>query len=116
MLDLQAGVRLDECEALADARVHEELERAHALVTDLLRHLQRRRDQLLPGRVRQRRTGRDLDDLLMTPLQAALALPQVSRAAAVTDHLNFDMPRAREELFDIDIAAAERGRRLGLAS
>ena len=116
VLDLQAGIRFDEREPLAGARVHQELEGARVLVTDLLRHLQSRLDQLLPRRVRERRTRRDLDDLLMTPLQAALALPQVGHRAAVADDLDLDVPRAREEFFDVDIAAAERGRRLGLAA
>src|SRR5918995_1548388 len=39
----------------------------------------------------------------------------MSHGAAVTYDLDLDVPRAGEELFDIDIATAERGRRLGLA-
>ena len=77
VLDLQPGIRFDECETLAAARIHQELERARVLVTDLLRHLQSRLDQLVPRRVRERRTRRDLDDLLMTSLQGAFAVPQM---------------------------------------
>ncbi len=75
VLHLQPGIRFDECETLAAASVHQELERAGILVTDLLRHLQSRLDQLAPRRVRERRARRDLDDLLMTSLQGALAVP-----------------------------------------
>ena len=51
----------------------------------------------------------DLDDLLKSPLDAALALAQMRDVAGqVAQDLHFDMPGAGDEFFHIDIAAAER--------
>ena len=54
-----------------------------------------------------------LPDLLMAPLQRAIALAQMHGAAlAVAQHLDLDVARLLEILLDIDIAIAEG--RLGL--
>src|SRR4029453_17560594 len=57
---------------------------------------------------------RDLDHLLPLALQAAFAVPQMADAGAVADDLHLDVPGARQELFDVEVAVAER--RLGLRS
>ena len=120
MLDLQARIRLDEREgrlALAASRIDEELEGAEAVVADFLRELHRRCGQAIAHLRRQRRARRDFDDLLVAPLDAAFALPQMAhRASAVADDLHLDVTRAWHQLLDIDVAVAERRARLGLAA
>ena len=62
-------------------------------------------------------TRRDLDELLIAPLDGAFALPQMAHAAgAVADDLHLDMARARHQLLDVNVAVAEGAARLGLAS
>src|SRR5207245_8667791 len=69
----------------------------------------------------QYRTGRDarrarfLDDFLMAALHRAIALEQVDRVLVlVGKHLDLDMARIGEKLFEVDGRVAERGLRLGL--
>ena len=57
---------------------------------------------------RQAGTRRDLDQLLVAPLDGAFALAQVTHAArAVADDLDLDMARARDQLLDEKVAVAE---------
>ena len=59
--------------------------------------------------------GGDLDDLLMTPLDGAIALEEVDEsAAAVAEELDLDVSGATDEFFEEDIGDAEGG--AGLAS
>ena len=79
VLDLEARVRLDESELGVVAPrigVDQELERAEAVVADRLGHLHGRGGE--PGRAaRSAETGagRDLDELLIAPLDACIRAP-----------------------------------------
>src|ERR1700731_3964844 len=54
--------------------------------------------------------GAFLPDLLMAPLQRAIALPEVDgAAAAVAEHLDFDVARLLQVFFEVDRGVAERG-------
>src|SRR6185437_11217057 len=55
------------------------------------------------------RRRRDLDDLLVTALQGAVALPDMTRRAAVAGDLDLDMTRIRHQSLGIDRAIAEGG-------
>src|SRR5439155_4003814 len=94
MLDLQAGIHLDEVEL---AVLEQELHRAGAAILELAH---RRRGELadtvaLLGIESGR--GRFLEYLLVTALQRAVALAEMhARAAAVTQHLDLDMARPAE--------------------
>src|SRR5207247_5072334 len=106
VLDLQAGVHLEEVEA--PALVEQELDRAGARVADGTRGGEGRRCQLRAQSGRDRRAGRLLEDLLVTALDRALALPQVEEGAVtVPEHLHLDVARALEELLQVDTAVGE---------
>ena len=113
VLHLEPGVRFDEHEPIFDRRVHQELERPETLVRDSFGHPHRRRADGVAQLPTQTRTGRDLDELLMPSLDAALAFTQLAdRAASITDHLHLDVPRSRDQLLHIDGPVAKRCLRL----
>src|SRR5262249_28917355 len=120
VLDLQPRIRLDEYERLrpgAAGDVDQELEGAEVRVADAFGKTYRGRDDLLPQAIIHCRRRRDLDDFLEAALHAALALAKLSDAALqIANDLHLDVTRARNEFFDIEIAAAERRLRLGLAA
>ena len=61
--------------------------------------------------------GGNLDDFLEAALDAAFALAQMrDRAVTVAENLHLDVPRALNELLDIQLVAAERGFGFGLAA
>ena len=116
VLHLQPGVGFDKGEA-AFVRVHQKLEGAQAAVADFRRQPQGGVEQLLAGVLGERRAGRHLHQLLVAPLQAALALPQVDRrVAAVAEHLHFDMPGPVDKAFHIDGVVTEGGAGFRLAA
>src|SRR5262249_1140531 len=66
---------------------------------------------------RESRARSDLNQLLMSSLDAALALAEVThRAGPITKNLHFDVPGAREQLLDIHIPVAEGLQRLRLTA
>ena len=90
---------------------------AQAGVGDGRRHAHGGAGHGLPLRRSQRGAGRQLDQLLVAALHAALALAEVADGArAVTDHLHLNVPGARDELLDVDGARAEGRVGLGLAA
>src|SRR6266700_612589 len=111
VLDLQAGVHLEEKEALVLAC--DELDGAGGIIV----HGFRQRDRLLaylPARdlVEQRRR-RLLDHLLIAALDRAFALAEIDDVAVlVAEHLDLDMARIDDEFLDED-AVVTKGR-LGL--
>ncbi|CFK91655.1 Uncharacterised protein [Burkholderia pseudomallei] len=113
MLDLDARVHLDEVE-LAARVVEQILERARAAIAHLPRETRRRCAQRIAQRGRERRRRRFLENLLAPPLQRAFAFEQMNNVLAVAQDLHFDVPRARDEAFEIDAAVAERGLCLAL--
>src|SRR4051794_9038079 len=100
MLDLDAGVHLDEVELTvlvqeldgANAKIFQFPHRDCAALADLLAH-----------GCRKDRRGAFLPDLLMSPLQRAITLAQVNcAAAAVAEDLDLDVARFLEIFFEID--------------
>ena len=112
MLDLQAGVHLDEIEACC---IGDELDRAGADIADGLRRGARGRRHLGAALRRDGDRGRLLDHLLMAALQRAFALEQRHHVAmAVAEHLHLDVARPRDVFLDQHPIVAERGLRLAL--
>ena len=113
VLDLQAGVHLHEEELVGPVGGDDELDGARAGVVDAARGVARRRADAGPGRRVQQRRRRLLDDLLVAPLQAALALAEVDDVAvAVGEHLHLDVPGVQHESLEEQGVVAERRRRL----
>ena len=112
MLDLDAGVHLDEIETLGFV-VIEIFDRAGAAITDRTGQRDRAVAQFAPCLRRECRRRRLLPHLLPAPLQRAFALEAVHRLAAVAEDLHLDMARAGNHLFQVKIAVAEGGERLG---
>ncbi len=107
MLDLHARVYLDEIE-LALVHIHQEFDRARAFVVDVRAQLLAEVADLLALRFRQIGGGGALDDLLVAPLDRAVALPQVIDVALlVAEDLHLDVPRAQDHLLEIALAVAE---------
>ena len=114
VLDLDAAVDLDEVEVAR--AVDEELERPDVLVAGR----DDRRDgplgEVRPGRGRERRRRRLLEDLLVAPLDRAVALAEVDAVAvAVDDDLDLDVAVLVEPLLEVERVVAEGGLRLGAA-
>ena len=113
VLDLHARIHFDEIE-LAGVGVLQELHRAGVQVLHGAADLQRLLAQLAPLLFVEERRRRTLDHFLIAPLHGAVALEQVDEVAVrVAEQLHFDVPRAHDELFEIDLVVAER--RLGFA-
>src|ERR1700751_337565 len=101
MLDLQPRIHLEEIEAAL--WVHEELERARIDVSDCARASDRGVRQPALGLRLEVRGRRLLQELLMTPLDRALALVQVDDAALrVAEDLDLDVARRLEIALDVD--------------
>jgi hypothetical protein len=84
VLDLQPGIGLQEREVgvvVHVLRVEQELEGADVVVAQGLREPDRRIADARPQRRGQARAGCDLDQLLATPLETALALSEVAHGA-----------------------------------
>src|SRR5262249_35807187 len=107
--DLDAGVHLDEIEL---AVLVQELDGTDAEIFHLLHRLGDRRADLLAGGGIERGRGAFLPDLLVAPLQRAVALAEMKGAAtAVTKHLDLDMARPGQIFLEIDGGVAESGLR-----
>ena len=99
MLDLQAGVHLEEVEV--PVLVDDELDRTGAVVLNRPGQRDRLLTHRLAGLGVQERRRRLLDDLLVTALNGALALVEVDDVAVlVPEHLDLDMAGLGHELFD----------------
>ena len=112
MLDLEPRIQLDEVER--PLRPEQELERAGVAVVDRARGLLGRVLHLLAGLVVERGRRRLLDQLLVPPLDRALALAERQHSALpVGQHLDLDVPRRDDRLLEVEPGLAERGLRLG---
>ncbi len=120
MLDLEAGVGLDEGElgvVVPRVGVEQELEGAEAVVADRLGHLHGRRGEPGAQALGQAGAGRDFDQLLIAPLDGAFALPQMADAAgAVAGYLDLEVARTRHQPLHVHVGVAEGRSRFGLAS
>ena len=111
MLDLEAGVHLEEVEAAVG--VEQELDGAGADVAHRRRRLHRRRSHGATQLGREHRRGRFLDHLLVAALERALALAERDHVAVlVAEHLDLDVARPHQELLDVHRVVAEARQRL----
>ena len=115
MLDLHAGVHLDEVE-LACVHIHQEFDGAGAFVIDLFGDLLAEATYTLALGAREVRGRGAFHDLLVPTLDRAIALPKVIDVAlAVAEDLNLDVAGALYHLFQIALTIAESGFRLATA-
>ena len=111
MFHLQAGVHLDEVELTVLVK---EFQRTSRAVAELPGRGDRDLSDTLPLRGVQRRRGRFLDDLLVPPLNRAVAFAEMDDTAlAVGQELNLDVARLGQILLQIDLVVAEGGLGLG---
>ncbi len=120
MLDLQARIGLDESEIGIVGRVpriDEKFERAEIVVVRSARERHRRARDFFAQARRERRARRDLDQLLVAPLDRAFALAEIDEPAMpIAENLDFDMPRALDQPLGIERSVAESARRFGSAA
>ena len=114
VLHLEPGVGLEERDPTVG--VDEQLDRAGVLVAHGATECDRGIEEALPRGGAQVRGGRDLDQLLVAALQAALPLPQVGDLRPVAEDLHLHVPGTGEELLHVDVAPTEGGGRLGPAA
>src|SRR5579863_1449505 len=111
MLHLDAGVHLDEVELPV---LEQELERAGAAVADRAARLDATVAHELALPRGDAGGGRLFDDFLVAALHGAVALAEVNDVAvAVSQHLEFDVPRALQEFLHVHLVVAEGRVRLG---
>ena len=109
MLDLEAGVHLEEVEGAV--LPGDELDRAGGIVVHRLGERDRLLAHLAPRRLVEQRRRRFLDDLLVAALDRAFALAEIDDVAVlVAEHLDLDMARIDDEFLDEDAVVAEGGR------
>ena len=112
MLDLQARVHLEEVERAV--LVEQELDRAGVGVAHRLRDRRRGRRHAPPQLRRDRERRALFDDLLVAPLDRALALDERQHGAVmIAEQLHFDVARRHDAALEIDRAVAECRLRLG---
>jgi hypothetical protein len=112
VLDLDARVHLDEVEG---AVLVQKLHRAGARIAEFLHGGRDGRADALALLGVERRGGAFLPHLLMAALERAVALAEMDGVAlAVAHHLDLDMARLRQVLFEIDRVVAEGRLGLGL--
>ncbi len=113
MFDLNARIDLDE-EERTGVDVHQELDRACAFIADMGADAFAKVADVAALGVGQIGRGGAFDDLLVAPLDGAVAFIEViDRAVLVAEDLHLDMACAQDHLFKIALAVAEGG--LGLA-
>ena len=114
MLDLDPAVDLDEVELAGG--IDEELERAEVLVTGSDGRSQRPLAQVGACRGAQRGRRALLEDLLVAPLDRAVALAEVHAVTEPVDgDLDLDVAVLLDPLLEVERLVVERGARLGAA-
>src|SRR5262249_41164506 len=107
MLDLDARVHLEKVEPIG-GRVEQELHGPGVIVADRARERRRRLEQGLASLVAKRGRGCFLEDLLMPPLERAVALEEMDESAvAITEHLDLDVARVLDEALEEQSSVAE---------
>src|SRR5262249_52024677 len=113
MLDLDACVHLHEIESLSF--INEEFERAHIRVPYFFHRADNAVAQLGTQFRSHDHRWRLFDELLMTPLDGALAFAEMDHVSVLVRHdLDFDMTGFLDEFFDIAMRYAECICRFGL--
>src|SRR5205823_11569819 len=107
MLDLNARIHLHEIETTARA-VDDALDGAGILVAGVPAQPHRRVAERGAQRLVDDWGRTFLDELLIAPLDRAIALAQVQHRFAIGEDLHFDVPHVGEIFFDVDRAVAER--------
>ncbi len=111
MFDLKPRIRLNEHEALRRIarRVEEEFECAEVPVANLPGEPDCRLSDRFPQLTGEARGRRNLDELLESALDAALAFAKVDDVPiVVTQNLHLDVPGMGNELLDVEGIIAER--------
>ena len=112
MLDLQAGVHLEEVEGAVGAQ--QELDRAGAAIADRLGRGDRGRAHACAQVGVDGGRGRFLDHLLVAALHRAVALAEMDDVAVVVgEDLDLDVARIDHRLFEDQLARAEGALGLG---
>src|SRR5205085_3151685 len=102
-------------EVQAPLLIHEELDRAGIPISNGRQRLAENLPDLRPHLRRDLRRRRLLQQLLMPPLDRALALAQAHHLAVlVGQYLELNVPGMLDILLHVEIAIAERPRRFGL--
>ena len=116
MLHLHPGVGFHK-EVAAGVRLHQKFEGANTQIVHLGGQSQSTVDNAIPqGRIQPRCRGK-LHQLLVTALQGTVALPQMAhRAAAIAQHLHFNMPGGGHQLLHIHRVVAKGRFRLRLTT
>src|SRR4051794_7308711 len=113
VFDLQSGVGLNEVEVALRreglAGVHQELERANVVVADGGGQRHGGGADAVPKLCGEAGRGRNLDDLLVSALEAAVPLAEVNDTLAVAHDLHLDVPRALQPFLHVEGAVAEGG-------
>src|ERR1700686_949750 len=113
MLHLDARVHLDEVKP--PLLVHEKFDGAGIVIADLTERLAEDFSDFLSKLGSYSHRWRLLQQLLVAPLNRALAFSQTDNVAMlVAQHLEFDVARVLDILLEIKVAVAERGRGLRL--
>ncbi len=113
MFDLQPRVHLHEERLVRAIARDDELDGSGVDVTACPRRGDRLSSDCISLLLGQEGRGRLFDDLLVTPLQAALSLAEVHDVVvSVGEHLDLDVPRTLDEPFDQQRAVAECTERL----
>src|SRR5262249_4926015 len=116
----QPRIGLDESKTVVVAAgfvINKEFEGAEIVVLRGGGKLLGRLDDAGAQRLAERRAWRDLDEFLVAALNGAFALPEMAdRTVAIPDDLDLDVAGPADQPLNIDVAAAERRRRLGLAA
>ena len=109
VLDLDARIDLDEIEG-AGIGIHQEFDRTRTKVVGRLADLQCVAGEFLPLVVAEIRRRRTLDDLLIAPLDRAVAFIKMHDiAVTVAEQLHFHVAGPLHQLFQIDLVLAEGG-------
>src|SRR5687767_15411008 len=103
MLDLHPGVDLEEVET--PLVVEEELEGARVGVLDGAGRIHHRAPELAPHLLGDRNGGALFEQLLVAPLDRALALAEMNDGAVmIAEHLELDVSGILDVFLDVDVA------------
>ena len=115
MFDLQSRIGFDKNKALRILAIEQEFKGGKTLELGIACHAHRSLDHLLAHVSWEAGTGRDLDQLLMPALQAALAFAKLAHGAGpIAQDLDLDVTGIVKELFGIEVAPTEGGQGLSL--